>query len=126
MKVTKIPGYWYDPIAVYTIYATNNGREVPLPRLGELVIGRGDLTSDYAPDIDFADGGNLALGISRRHAVIRCWMHTIEITDLGSTNGTEIEGVRIPPGIWVSVRPGQHFNLGGFCLALQVRRAKTT
>lgn len=126
LQVTESPGYWSDPDAVYTIYTTTSGRDIPLPRHGELVMGRGDPTSGFTPDIDLADGENLALGISRRHAALRCWMHTIEISDLGSTNGTEIEGIRIPPGIWVSVRPGQHINLGGFGLALQVRKSKIT
>ena len=126
IEVTEVPEYWIDSKSVYTLYTTTSGREIALPRHGELVIGRGDPSSGIIPDIDFGDGDNLALGISRGHAAVRCWMHAIEISDLGSTNGTELEGIRIPPGIWVSIRPGQHFNLGGFGLSLQVRKSKTT
>ena len=125
LQVNEVPGFWSDSKSVYTLYTTTNGREIALPRHGELVIGRNDSPAGFIPDIDLGYGDTLALGVSRQHMAIRCWMHTIEISDLGSTNGTELEGIRIPPGIWVSIRPGQHFNLGGFGMALQVRRAKT-
>jgi pSer/pThr/pTyr-binding forkhead associated (FHA) protein len=126
LTVTEIPGYWHDARSVFTLYMTTNGREFTLPRHGELVIGRSDPPTGFVPDIDLGDGDPLALGISRRHAALRCWTHNIEITDLGSINGTEVDGIHIPPGIWVSIRPGQHFNLGEYGLALQVRKSKTT
>ncbi|MDF1513084.1 MAG: FHA domain-containing protein [Anaerolineae bacterium] len=126
LEVAEVPAYWLDPASVYTLYTTTSGKEIALPQHGELIVGRSDPSSGYKPDIDLADEVNLALGVSRRHIALRCWMHNIEFSDLGSTNGTELEGIRIPPGIWVTLRPGQHIVLGGFGLALQVKKSKTT
>jgi predicted component of type VI protein secretion system len=58
------------------------GRRVEVT--GELVIGRGsvDLSIDDAQ-------------MSRRHAVIRAREGTLEVEDLGSLNGTRVNGVRI-------------------------------
>jgi pSer/pThr/pTyr-binding forkhead associated (FHA) protein len=85
-----------------------NGRRYEIGKTQ--VIGRGDDS-----DIQVTNGGNL---LSRHHALI----HTNEqgqtyIADAGSTNGTFINGQRLPVGNrenpnWVPVRPGDQVTLG--------------
>jgi len=70
---------------------------------GENVIGRG---SDC----------NLRLNserVSRRHAVIHWDGRQAFITDLGSTNGTRLNGQRLEPNQPYSLNPGDHLELGG-------------
>ncbi|QPC83231.1 FHA domain-containing protein [Phototrophicus methaneseepsis] len=57
---------------------------------GEMVIGRSDKVTDYAPDIDLTQYGAYRLGLSRRHALVRRGQNTLELVDLGSRNGTYI------------------------------------
>jgi hypothetical protein len=78
-----------------------------LPLEGDLVIGRsdGDLT---IPDTE----------ISRRHAVIRPTNGGVVIEDLGSRNGTFVDGRQITEP--VTVRTGVRIQLGGSELRLEI------
>jgi pSer/pThr/pTyr-binding forkhead associated (FHA) protein len=58
-------------------------RRVALPPKGELVVGRGRQTDLKIPDPQ----------LSRRHCVFRCDGDEVTLTDLGSQNGTFVNGV---------------------------------
>ncbi|MEZ4271489.1 MAG: DUF4388 domain-containing protein [Myxococcota bacterium] len=61
------------------------GVEIPLPEEGELIIGRaGELDLVLAEDM-----------VSRRHAKLVCAGKELTLTDLGSTNGTFVNGEKI-------------------------------
>lgn len=51
------------------------------------------------------------LGVSRRHARVIVKDGRCLVEDLGSTNGTGIDGKRLEPGALVEIRPGQVLNL---------------
>jgi pSer/pThr/pTyr-binding forkhead associated (FHA) protein len=51
-------------------------------------------------------------GVSARHARIRVTPGGYEIEDLGSKNGTIVDGSRIAPGLWVGLRDGAEVKLG--------------
>ncbi len=61
----------------------------------ETVIGRRDPATGIAPDIDLTAFSGYKLGVSRKHAVLRVRSRRLEIVDLGSSNGTIVNGVRI-------------------------------
>lgn len=63
----------------------------------DLIIGRSDNITDYTPDLDFSPYGAYRLGLSRRHAIIRCAVNRLELMDLGSRNGTSINGEKLSP-----------------------------
>lgn len=70
-------------------------REVPLVS-DEVLIGRRSDTKGVFPDIDLGSSPEDP-GVSRRHAILRrrpdgSWV----VTDLGSTNGTRVGGMRAP------------------------------
>jgi len=58
----------------------------------ESIVGRGDAISEYTPQIDLTNYGAYRLGISRKHAKIIFNGTHLEIIDLGSRNGTKING----------------------------------
>lgn len=66
----------------YGLLTFDDGTELPLGE-GTVTIGR--LSSC---DVVFSDPG-----VSRSHAQIRCWDDNVILTDLGSTNGTRVNGV---------------------------------
>jgi len=58
--------------------------------------------------------------ISRRHARLSRVGEEILLTDLGSSNGTFVDGQPLTPNMPVALSPGQLIMIGGFTLALNV------
>ncbi|NHW87225.1 FHA domain-containing protein, partial [Escherichia coli] len=71
---------------------SGDGRTYPL-QMGSTVIGRGDQANLRLPDV----------GISRRHARLDFDGGQVGLTDLGSTNGTMVNGQRVSA---VALNPG--------------------
>ena len=64
------------------------------------------------------------LGVSRRHAtIVRQPDGSYTITDLGSTNGTLLDGVKLLAHVPEPLKPGQRVGLGPFTLELQTKTA---
>jgi hypothetical protein len=85
---------------------SNDGRTYPLS-IGSTVIGRGDQANLRLPDV----------GISRRHARIDFDGGQVVLTDLGSTNGTSVNGQRVSA---VALNPGDMVQLGTTTLTFRV------
>src|SRR5205085_9626663 len=84
----------------------NDGRTYPLS-IGSTVIGRGDQANLRLPDV----------GISRRHARLDVDGSQVVLTDLGSTNGTMVNGQRVSA---VALNPGDMIQLGTTTLTFRV------
>ena len=57
--------------------------------------------------------------VSRRHARLSLVGDTLRIEDLGSTNGTSVDGKSVRPGFPVAAEPGSTIRLGDVKLAVQ-------
>ena len=77
-----------------------------------LLIGRRNEQSDFVPDIDLYPYAGYLLGVSRRHARIYQQDNRLMIEDLGSSNGTFINGERIAPNNPVPLYDGVEVSLG--------------
>jgi Protein of unknown function (DUF3662)/Inner membrane component of T3SS, cytoplasmic domain len=84
----------------------NDGRSYPLS-IGSTVIGRGDQANLRLPDV----------GISRRHARLDYDGAQVVLTDLGSTNGSMVNGQRISA---VALNPGDMIQIGTTTLTFRV------
>jgi hypothetical protein len=84
----------------------NDGRAYPLA-IGSTVIGRGDQANLRLPDV----------GISRRHARLDYDGAQVVLTDLGSTNGTMVNGQRVSA---VALNPGDMVQIGTTTLTFRV------
>lgn len=102
----------YGPPAGYGAGGRNvrlvsgDGRTYPL-QMGSTVIGRGDQANLRLPDV----------GISRRHARLDFDGNQVVLTDLGSTNGTMVNGQRVSA---VALSPGDMVQLGTTTLTFRV------
>jgi pSer/pThr/pTyr-binding forkhead associated (FHA) protein len=85
---------------------SGDGRTYPL-QMGSTVIGRGDQANLRLPDV----------GISRRHARLDYDGNQVVLTDLGSTNGTMVNGQRVSA---VALNPGDMIQLGTTTLTFRV------
>ena len=77
----------------------------------EIVLGRRDGTSSPV-DIDFAPYSAHQKGVSRHHAVIVRQGQNLILWDLGSSNGTYLNGARISPHQHHLLRDGDELSLG--------------
>jgi len=94
------------------IWVVDSGRRVEFPLTKEISLGRLDAASATFPDIDLTTDGGLEKGVSRRHARITRHGGEVFIEDLGSVNGTFLNGKRLTPYLPHSLRSGDEIQLG--------------
>lgn len=75
-------------------------------------IGREDPGTGAVPDIDLT-AADPNRGVSRRHAEVDCDGVTAQLKDVGSTNGTWINGARLPVLVRRSLTDGDVVSFGG-------------
>lgn len=78
----------------------------------EITLGRRDPATGTMPDIDLTAYSGYRLGVSRTHAIIRMKGDQLELLDLGSSNGTQINGSRLTPHHPQIIRDGDLITLG--------------
>ncbi len=88
-----------------------NGTFFPL-RSRVTLIGRHDPKNGIFVEIDLTDLAQEPKIISRRHAQIEQDGGRFYITDLGSANGTRLNGQRLPPHQKTPLWPGDQIELG--------------
>jgi phage tail-like protein len=57
--------------------------------------------------------------VSRRHAALYCTSTECQIADLGSANGTRLNGQKLTPQVPVALKPGDSIQIGGFKLDIE-------
>jgi hypothetical protein len=85
---------------------------LPLPHEDEVILGRAGEGQSMVPDINLEPYQAFEAGVSRIHAAIRLVENQVLITDLGSGNGTRINGNKIEPNIPHPIKNGDLLNLG--------------
>ena len=92
--------------------------EAPVRRLmtqdlaSSLIVGRADEDDPQQPDVDLNPAGAKQAGVSRLHARFSLQENTLYVEDLGSTNGTRINGFDLIPGKSYRLTTGDELELG--------------
>jgi CheY-like chemotaxis protein len=86
-----------------------------------MIIGRGDPQSGVYPAVDLGPHSAFHLGVSRQHAVVLAKDNRIKVKDLGSVNGTRLNGFQLVAGQEYRLRHGDELEVGQ--IKLQVRFA---
>jgi CRP-like cAMP-binding protein len=95
-------------------YLTHQGTATRLEVAGEasITIGRRDPVTGIQPAVDLTELDQ-ERSVSRRHAMLeRRGEHLYLVEDLGTTNGTFVNGQRMAPGEEVEVRTGDLLRFG--------------
>jgi hypothetical protein len=91
------------------------GQPLILEGRGEYLLGR-DGSEEVVPDVNLNLYGGQDRGVSRMHAALRPDRGQLLLVDLGSTNGTRLNGVRLTAQQPVRVNNGDEIRLGRLTL----------
>jgi pSer/pThr/pTyr-binding forkhead associated (FHA) protein len=83
-----------------------------------ITIGRADPETKTYPSLDLGPYYASQLGVSRYHAEIRLISGRFHIKDMGSRNGTRVNGVKIMPFTLVPFTKGDEIRLGHFAMII--------
>lgn len=110
------------PIAGLAVYPAGTGSPIVISEDKEFVLGRetGE-GSEKIIDLSRLDG--FAMGVSRRHAMIRAAENGYKIIDLNSSNGSWLNGQILVPTIANDMPSGSHVQLGQLKLVVTYNSA---
>jgi hypothetical protein len=90
----------------------------------EIIMGRRDPNTGGMPDVDLTAYAGYRMGVSRRHAAIRLQEKQLNVSDLGSSNGTFLNGTRLNAHRPYPLRDGDEVRLGQMVLRLYFQSNK--
>ena len=111
-EINQTAPYVKDLNTWASLHLLDNGQILPLSDRTEFTLGRISDAQPIMPDIDLAPYKAYASGVSRLHAVLRHEGKQLFIRDLGSSNGTFVNGKRLKENVDTSVSHGDVLSLG--------------
>lgn len=103
--------------------ATTNEQLRLQPQISPIGLKIGRSSSNISTDVDLNpfDGGNY--GVSRNHAILRYDKDNsrLVIIDVGSTNGTFLNGVKLPENMESTLSDGDELKLGKMCFHVKIK-----
>jgi hypothetical protein len=95
-----------------TLHLLDTGQVLPLSERSEFTLGRISEGQSIMPDVDLSPYHAYAHGVSRLHAVLKREGAHAFLMDLGSSNGTYVNGKRLSPNVDHAVANGDVIALG--------------
>jgi pSer/pThr/pTyr-binding forkhead associated (FHA) protein len=110
------------PDAVVSLYLVDSGQIIHLAGRSEFTLGRVADNQPILPDVDFSAFEAYSQGVSRLHASLKIINSRVVITDLGSSNGTRVNGQKIMPHIDYLLNHGDVIALGKLKIQVLIRK----
>jgi hypothetical protein len=104
-----------------SLHLMDSGKILPLASRNEFTLGRLSEGQPIMPDIDLTPYQAYASGVSRLHAVVKRDAEQVLVMDLGSSNGTYVNGRRINPHVEESLGHGDILALGKLKIQVLLR-----
>ncbi len=117
--VPAAPDHWV------ALHLLDTGQVLPLSERSEFTLGRISEGQPIMPDIDLSPYQAYASGVSRLHAVIKHEDNRVLLMDLGSSNGTYINGKRLNPNATQVLRNGDVIALGKLKIQILLKSTGT-
>jgi pSer/pThr/pTyr-binding forkhead associated (FHA) protein len=108
--------------AVVSLYLVDSGQIIHLAGRTEFTLGRVAEGQPILPDVDFSPFEAYAQGVSRLHTSLKIINQRVMITDLGSSNGTRVNGQKIMPHIDYPLNHGDVVALGKLKIQILIRK----
>jgi predicted component of type VI protein secretion system len=123
-KLTVIKSEETFPADVMLRIEIPNAEPILLKQRRETILGRRDPATGIMPDVDMTPFAGYRMGVSRRHAAIRRTDNDqLELWDLGSSNGTYLNGVRLVAHRPNRLKDGDEIRLGQMVMRVRFGRA---
>lgn len=103
-----------------SLHIVESGQILPLADRTEFTLGRMAEGQPIVPDVDLSPYNAYANGVSRLHSAIKLVNNQAIIVDLGSSNGTYLNGTRLSPYVEMPVRDGDIAYLGKLKIQLLI------
>jgi hypothetical protein len=100
------------PAEGMALYVTGSTKPIAVRKDEEFIIGRIVEGTSAEPIVDLADLAGFAMGVSRRHVMVRSTADGYVAIDLNSTNGTWLNGERLVPTKPYALPSGAFLQLG--------------
>jgi hypothetical protein len=104
-----------------SLHLMDSGKILPLATRNEFTMGRLSEGQPIMPDIDLTPYQAYASGVSRLHAVVKRDPDRVVIMDLGSSNGTYLNGRRLNPHTEEMLKHGDVIALGKLKIQVLLR-----
>src|SRR5215210_1901710 len=102
-----------------TLQIMNSGRRISLDINDDLLIGRKDNARGIFPDVDLGLDGGYDAGVSRRHAILAYNQNVYTVEDLGSANGTFVNGRRLAPQTPTTIEHSDELKCGTLLIRVE-------
>jgi pSer/pThr/pTyr-binding forkhead associated (FHA) protein len=105
-----------------SLHLIDSGQIVNLSGQNEFSVGRISEGQPILPDIDLSQYEAYSQGVSRLHASLKVNAQRLYITDLGSSNGTRVNGQKIMAHVDYPLNHGDVIALGKFKIQVLIRK----
>ncbi len=105
-----------------SLHIVEKGSVIHLSGRTEYILGRAADGQPQQADVDLTPYEAYGQGVSRSHALLKISRQRCYIVDLGSSNGTRVNGQKIAPQIEYPVSHGDVFALGKLKIQVLIRR----
>lgn len=109
------------PGTLVSLKVLESGTIIPLEGGQEFTLGRVSGNQPILPDIDLTPYRAYECGVSRLHATIKIEKKAVTVTDLGSANGTQLNGRKISPHAPQPIKNEDNLTLGKFKIQVLIR-----
>ncbi|MCA0454146.1 MAG: FHA domain-containing protein [Chloroflexi bacterium] len=116
------PGSRHQPIHTLTFHIGDDQLAISLKMAERLILGRQSNRMADRPDLDLARFQAAEHGISRIHATLECNEAGVYLMDLGSRNGTFVNGEALAAFSPCYLRDGDLVRFGKLTLTLALRQ----
>ena len=106
------PATFDVPKGRLAVHLLESGILIPLEDRDEFTFGRVSVGQPVMPDVDLTAYKAYECGVSRLHAVVRLRDEKLTLTDLGSANGSYVNGARLVPNSEQRISSGDLIALG--------------
>lgn len=108
--------------AAVSLHLIESGMILHLAGQNEFTVGRAVDGQPILPDVDLSPYEAYAQGVSRLHAALKLNNQRVFITDLGSSNGTRVNGQKLMPNVDYPLNHGDVIGLGKFKIQVLIRK----
>ncbi|GAB5494272.1 MAG: hypothetical protein Phog2KO_44870 [Phototrophicaceae bacterium] len=114
--------YERDSQLILKIASSNEQLKIQ-PQISPTGLKIGRSSGNFSADVDLNPFEGGSYGVSRSHATIRFDRdnHRLIIIDAGSTNGTFVNGIKLPPNMESTISDGDELKLGKMCFRVKIK-----